>query len=100
MTSPTDQEFARARGDGVRLTVHVTARAADNSIAGVNGGAVRVRVTPPPADGAANSAVVALIARALSVPKSAVRIAAGASSRRKLVDVDGVSAEDAVRCLR
>ncbi len=49
-----------------------------------------MRVSSPPADGAANAAVVALIAKALKVPKSAVRIAAGDTARVKRLEIDGV----------
>ena len=57
---------------------------------------LRVRVHAPPVEGAANDAVVALLADALGVPSRAVHIAAGQSGRQKLVDVDGV---DAARAL-
>ena len=56
-----------------------------------NGDVLRVRVTAPPADGAANEGVIALLAKKLGVPKSSITIASGGSSRTKLVDVTGVS---------
>jgi uncharacterized protein (TIGR00251 family) len=51
--------------------------------------ALKARVAAPPEDGKANTALMALIARALDVKKSEVRIAAGASSRLKTVEIDG-----------
>ncbi len=65
------------------LDVLVTPRAARDGIGDVHDGALRVRVTRPPADGEANRAVVRLVATALRVPPSTVSIASGQSARRK-----------------
>jgi uncharacterized protein YggU (UPF0235/DUF167 family) len=54
--------------------------------------ALVVRVHPPAADGRANAAVVAALAEAFGVRRDAVRIVTGATSRTKLVEVDGVDA--------
>ncbi|MBW7932544.1 MAG: DUF167 domain-containing protein [Gemmatimonadaceae bacterium] len=78
------------RGDGVRFAVHVQPRAKRSGIDGTHGDALRVRVQAPPVEGAANAAVIAVVAAALGVPPRAVRIATGQSGRQKLVDVDGV----------
>lgn len=79
-------------GTGIRFAIHVQPRAKKPGIDGVHGDALRVRVSAPPVEGAANEAVVRVIAEALGVPARAVRIAAGQSGRQKLVDVDGVDA--------
>lgn len=81
-----------ARDAGVRFAVHVQPRAKKPGIDGTHGDALRVRVQAPPVDGAANDAVIAVIADALGVPRRAVHIAAGLSGRQKLVDVDGIDA--------
>lgn len=87
----TDPAFVpRAHGDGVRFAVRVQPRASRTSIEGVHGGALKVRLNAPPVDGAANDALVALLADALGVPKRAVRIVAGESARSKIVEVAGV----------
>jgi uncharacterized protein YggU (UPF0235/DUF167 family) len=57
-------------------------------------GALRVRLHAPPVGGAANEALVAFLADRLSVPRRGVRIVAGASSRMKTIEVDGVMAAD------
>lgn len=88
----------RARDGAVRFNVRVQPRASRAGVDGVHGDALKVRVTAPPVEGAANEAVVEVLAAALGVPRRAVRIVAGASSRAKVVEVDGVSAE-AVRAL-
>ena len=64
----------------------------------MHGDALKVRVNAPPGDGAANESVVEALAEALGVSRRAVRIVSGESSRTKIVEVDGVSAE-AVRAL-
>ena len=84
------------RGAGVRFAIHVQPRSKKPGIDGVHGDALRVRVQAPPVEGAANDAVVAVIAEALGVPARAVHIAAGQSGRQKLVDVDGVDAAAAM----
>ncbi|HEY8427830.1 MAG TPA: DUF167 family protein [Sandaracinaceae bacterium] len=82
----------------VRFGVRVSPRASRDAIAGVHDGALKVSLTAPPVEGAANAALIALLAKALDVPKRAVRITSGESSRIKRVEIEGVSAE-AVRAL-
>ena len=55
---------------------------------------LKIRVSSPPADGAANAAVTAFVAKALRVPKSAVRIASGETARLKILEIEGVDAAD------
>jgi len=76
----------------VRFAVHVQPRAARSEISGVRGDDLRVRLTAPPVEGAANAALVVLLADALGVPKRSVRIVSGESSRAKVVEIDGVDA--------
>ena len=75
------------------VTVHVVPRARATEVAGTHGDAVKVRVAAPPVDGAANAELVRFIARRLGVPVGRVTIAAGASGRRKVVAVEGVTGE-------
>ncbi len=79
-------------GNGVRFSVHVQPRAARSGIAGMHGSAVKVRLQAPPVDGAANEALIALLAESLGVPRREVLILAGATSRLKRVEVRGLSA--------
>ena len=78
---------------GVRIRLRVQPRASRTEVAGVHGDALRVRVGAPPVDGAANEAVVRLIAERLDVPLSAVRLVQGATGRTKVVTVDGIGLE-------
>lgn len=80
---------------GVRLTLHVQPRAARTELAGLHGDALKVRLAAPPVDGAANDALIRFLADRLGVPRSAVALVGGATSRRKVVEVTGISAETA-----
>jgi uncharacterized protein len=88
----------QVRGNTVRVSVHVQPRATRSEIVGLHGAALKVRLQAPPVDGAANEALVTLLAERLGVARRAVRVVAGASSRAKTVEVDGTT-EDAVRAL-
>lgn len=80
------------RAGAVRFSVRVQPRASRSGLDGVHGDALKVRVHAPPVEGAANAAVVAVLAEALGVPRGAVTIVAGASGRTKVVEVAGVPA--------
>ena len=86
-------ELAVTERDGaVRFAVRVQPRSSRTGVEGVHGDALKVRVNAPPVDGAANEAVVEVLAEALGVPRRMVRIVAGESSRSKVVEVTGVGA--------
>jgi uncharacterized protein (TIGR00251 family) len=87
-----------ARGARIRVLVHVQPRASRTEIAGVHGAALKVRLLAPPVDGAANEALAAFLAKRLAVPRRAVRVVAGATSRTKTVEIEGTTL-DAVRAL-
>jgi uncharacterized protein (TIGR00251 family) len=86
------EPIVQERGRAVRFTVRVQPRAARSKVDGVHAGALRVRLTAPPVDGAANEALVELLAERLGVPKRAITIVSGATSRTKLVEVEGMTA--------
>lgn len=76
----------------MRFSVHVQPRSSRSGVDGVHGDALRVRVNAPPVDGAANEAVIEVLAKALGVPRRAVSIVGGHASRAKVVEVHGVDA--------
>ena len=90
--------MVETRGTVIRVGVHVQPRASRSEIVGLHGAALKVRLQAPPVDGAANGALVRLLAEALHVPERSVRVVAGATSRSKMVEVSGTTA-DAVRAL-
>jgi uncharacterized protein (TIGR00251 family) len=77
----------------------VQPRASRTEVAGRQGDALKIRVTAPPVDGAANDALVRFLAERLEVSRSAVRLEAGATGRSKVVAVDGIGVEAASRRL-
>jgi len=84
----------RLTDDGVRVGLRVQPRARRNRVDGLvaeadGGMALKVAVTPAPEDGKANAAVIALLAKAWGLPKSAFTVVAGASDRRKIIHLQG-----------
>lgn len=89
----------RAIPGGVDIPVKAVPKSSRDRIAGEVGGRVKVCVTAAPEKGKANSAVEAIVAEALGLPRSAVAVVAGATSPKKTVRVAGVREEDVRRRL-
>jgi len=81
----------RETGTGLMVPLHVQPRARRTQIAGIHNGALKVKVSAPPVDDAANRAIVEYFSKILGLPKSHVRIVAGQKSRDKLLHIDGIS---------
>jgi uncharacterized protein (TIGR00251 family) len=81
------------------LAVRVQPRAKRDEIVGERDGRMLVRVAAPPVDGKANAGVCALIAKRAGVPKSAVSVVRGASSRDKVLRVEGIGSDALRRAL-
>jgi uncharacterized protein (TIGR00251 family) len=96
--APRSQEPAaldlRDTPQGASLRVRVAPRSAHEVIAGVREGALLVRLTAPPVEGAANAALLRLLAKALGVPPSSIALARGARGRDKLVHIAGLRASE------
>lgn len=86
--------------DSPRINVYVQPRASKTEVAGMHDGCVKIRLAAPPVDGAANAALIEYIAAQLDIAKSRVRITAGLTSRRKTVEVDGVTPQQLAAALR
>lgn len=84
---------------GVRLTVQVQPRASRTEVVGLHGDALRIRLSAPPVDGAANDALVRYLAERLGLSRSAVTVVSGLSTRRKVVVLEGVTPEEARQLL-
>ncbi|MFL5679188.1 MAG: DUF167 domain-containing protein [Chloroflexota bacterium] len=78
----------------MRFAVRLTPRGGSDHVEGVIEGVLRARVAAPPIEGAANQALLRLIADELGVARRAVRLVAGAAGRQKLVVVEGMTPED------
>jgi uncharacterized protein len=84
-----------ATATGSRLRLRVQPRASRDEVAGLHGDAVRIRLTAPPVDGAANEALLRFLSRQLQVARGALSLAGGRTGRSKLVDVAGIAPEEA-----
>jgi len=84
---------------GVVLRVLVAPRSSSNKVLGLHDGMVKVALTAPPVEGAANKALVGFLAKVLGVSKSSVTLVAGETSRKKTVSVEGIGPEEAIRRL-
>ncbi|HOJ68776.1 MAG TPA: DUF167 domain-containing protein [Candidatus Hydrogenedentes bacterium] len=88
------------RGSDVLLNVRVQPKSSRDAVESEATGRVRVRVTAPPEDNAANEAVVRLIARAVGVPACRVSIERGARGREKVLRIQGISVEQVTAILK
>jgi uncharacterized protein len=79
---------------GATFAVKVQPRAKKNSITGELGDALKLALTAPPVDGRANEACIEFFANLLDVPRSSITIASGETSRRKVIRVTGMAADE------
>ena len=87
-------EWFRVASDGrITLTLHIQPGAKKTEFAGLHGDALKIRLAAPPVDGKANAALIKFVADELRLPKSAVNLKSGQTSRRKVLEVVGATAE-------
>ena len=77
----------KTAADSLTFGVRVHPRAKHNAITGILGDRLKLSITAPPADSRANQAVIEFFADALRVPRSSITIAAGQTSRNKVVRI-------------
>jgi uncharacterized protein (TIGR00251 family) len=75
--------YLKENADGFTLTVFVQPRSSKNMIAGLHNDALKIKLTSPPVDGAANKMCIQYLAKCLKVPKSSIEIVSGHKSRTK-----------------
>lgn len=93
--SPRGREAAAS----ATLSVRIQPRASKNELIGREGGGLKIRLTAPPVEGAANEALVKFLADELGIAKSRVEIVSGHTSRDKIIRIDGLSSEDVEKLL-
>ena len=81
------------------LRVHVVPNAKSDSVVGMHGGAVKIKLRAPAVEGKANAALVRFLAEQMKLPRHAIVLQRGHTSRDKLIRVDGLNQEDVRRCL-
>ena len=77
----------------MRVTVRVTPRSRSNTLEW-EAGILKARLTAPPVDGAANEALLSLLAEKLGLPRRSISIVQGTTSRQKVVEIAGLTAEE------
>src|SRR5215470_1526074 len=88
--------FLRTESDGVMLSVKLQPRASANEIGESLGNELRIKVTAPPVDSAANEALIRLLAETLDCPRNRIELVRGNTSRHKVLKLHGFSAEIAL----
>ncbi len=92
--------FLSPQADGVLLSVKLQPRASRSEIGEPLGNELRIKVTAPPVDAAANEALVKLLAVRLDCPRSQVVLLRGQTSRHKTLKIYGLGADDILKRLR
>jgi uncharacterized protein len=90
----TNTLLIRETKNGLSFDIHVNPHASRAGIAGLAEGMLKVKVTAPPVEGAANEAVIALLSKKLGIRKSQIKIYAGAKGRKKMILVGDISKSD------
>jgi uncharacterized protein (TIGR00251 family) len=85
--------------NAVEVSLHVLPRARCNEICGLHNGALKIKITAPPVDDAANQALIKYFGALLSIPRSRLKIVCGEKSRDKTLRIDGLSRHDLLRHL-
>jgi uncharacterized protein (TIGR00251 family) len=86
--------------DRVTLALRIQPRASRDEVAGLHGERLKLRITAPPVDGAANEHVCRFLARLFGIAPSRVRLLKGTTGRDKLVALEGVGElPEAIACL-
>ncbi len=89
--------FKQAADGRLTLTLHIQPGAKKTEFAGLHGDALKIRLAAPPVDGKANEALIRFVADQLGLAKSAVNLKSGQTSRRKVLEVIGATAEAVAR---
>lgn len=80
--------------NGIRVEIKVQPRSSRNQISGEQDGALKVKLTAPPVEGAANQALIDFLAQTLKIPKKNIILLRGETSRNKLIEILAISKAD------
>jgi hypothetical protein len=94
VTTDAAGKFLRAHADGVLLSVKLQPRASKNEIGAQLGSELKIKVTAPPVDAAANEALVKFLAKKLDCPRRRVELIRGHTSRHKTILLHGLKPEN------
>jgi len=92
-------DWLHTNTDGIVLTIHAQPGAKRSEVVGLHGDALKIRLAARAVDGQANAALIAFIADRLALPRSAVTLSKGQSSRHKRLQIQGAPADSRQRLL-
>ncbi len=99
MTPRNSPQRNKPAAEAATLSVRIQPRASRNEVVRMEGGGIKIRLSAPPVDGAANEALVKFLADEFGVAKSQVEIVSGHTSKNKIVRVEGISQDAAEQLL-
>ena len=86
--------------NGIRLSAIIQPRSSKNEVTGINNNALKIRLTSPPVDGAANKTCIRFFSKLLGVSPSEITIVQGFSSRNKTIEVIGLTEKQFLEILK
>mgnify|MGYP000540959330 CR=1 FL=1 len=89
----------RCTAEGVEMRIFVQPRASRNRVVGLQGDELKVSLTAPPVDGAANKACIRFLAKLTGLPRPSVRLLSGETSRHKRFLLEGAELEAVAEAL-
>jgi uncharacterized protein (TIGR00251 family) len=92
-------EWLKARGGNILISVRVQPGASKDVVTGIKEDFLNIKLCSPPVDGRANDSLISFVAKRLDVSRSSIQIIHGIKSRKKLLEVSGVSMAQAERAL-
>lgn len=91
--------YLQVQGSSLLLSARIQPRASRTELVGIFGAELKIKITAPPVDSAANEALVVFLAGLLDLPRRAVTLVRGQTSRHKVFRLDGIAAQDAAKRL-
>lgn len=89
---PTNQ-WLKQSGDLIVIEVLVSPKAKKNKIVGLHDGCLKIRIAATPTDGKANTELIKFLAKSLGIPSYWIKISSGHTSKRKTLDISGITKE-------
>ena len=78
-------------GDGIQFLAVIQPRSSKNKVCGLQGESLKIRLTSPPVDGAANKMCIKLLAKQMDINSSQIHIVSGKKGRNKVIHIKGIS---------
>ena len=76
---------------GIRFSAVIQPRSSQNEVSGIHNHSLKIRLTSPPVDGAANKTCINFLSKWLEVNRSRIRIVAGLTNKNKIIEIDGMT---------